>query len=299
MLRNLKYMLIFSTVFVCCENHSPFGPEADGLVALQLNFLGRPIRSGKLHKLPVHNFSHLMVEIYSEEITSSTAEISPLATTTIKIDSSATAFEGRLTLPAGEKRFLVVRLFESKQDNIAESSVLSYCGKTRNVSIFPGKSNEVTVDLFPVPIKNRRVVFWLESAQMEPETLVAEVPFLLASLDSIRGIQFDLVFEPAVVRTDSISKNEVTRQFSDILYNETTNQGTRIIMFDQTQNSPWLTPNSDACAAPIALFQLNVRVTNPTLEAVEMSIERAIVSIRNFEEIEVFAIPARIFRQSN
>lgn len=294
-----KYFLIFLLVAGSCDHRSPVNPENAAELALQLNFRGYPVRNGAVQKISNRVFTHLTVEIYADEFTPTRAfEVTPIAASTIEIDSASTAFEGRLTLPAGENRFLLARLFESLDDSmtILDSTAVSYCGKVRDLTIHAGQINEITLDLFPVPIKNRRVVFSIESAPIDAEYQTAEIPVRLASLDSIRGIQFDLTFEPSVAATDSMTKAEATLPFSNVQFNDLPTGGTRFLVFDQTANSPWLVPLGTACADPTPLFKIHVNITDPNQEIIQISMERAVVSPQNFAELDVFVIPGRIFR---
>jgi hypothetical protein len=299
--QSLKLGFTSFLVLCACSGQSPVNPETDGLVALELNFVGRPVRTHFLSKTAAHPFTHLMLEIYEKEITAdSPADLAPLATATIEIDPAATTFEGRLALPAGDKRVLLARLFETagEASALSDSTVVSYCGKIRDLSILPGQVNEIVLDLFPAPIKHRRVVFWLESVQISPEANTAQIPVRIATLDSLRGFQFDLAFEPPRVSTDSISKNDAARLFSTIQFNDIPGARTRILMFDQTPGSPWIVPLANACAPPVSLIGVHVRWSEHQ-EIIQVTMEQGIVSAQNFKDLEVYAIPAQIIQKSN
>lgn len=294
-------LLLFALLLVStgCDQ-TPVNPGRAGIIDLKLNFIGRPVSSANLAKA-AHLFTHLTLEVFATESAVNTPnDLAPLAAVTIELDSNATSFEGRLTLPAGENRFLVAKLYEKSgaTSALAESSVVSYCGKKNNLSIQAGQVNEITLDLFPAPIRHRRVVFWVESVQAELARNTAEIPVKIATLDSLRGLQFDLVFDPPDVTTDSVSRKEAAGLFSTVQFNDIPNRGVRILLFDQTTNSRWILPLSSPCFAPVLLFGVQVRLPE-AYEIIQVTMEEIIVSTQNLKNLEIYVVPAQILRKSN
>lgn len=294
MIHNLKWLFIALLLVSTGCDQTPVNPGRAGMIDLKLNIIGKPV--GYLAKA-AHPFTRLTVEVFTTENTA--ADLAPLAAVTIELDTNTTAFEGRLTLPAGENRFLLAQLYEKSGTTsaLAESSVVSYCGKKNNLSIQAGQVHEITLDLFPAPIRHRRVVFWLESVQPELTAGTTGLPVKIATLDSLRGLQFDLVFNPTGVTTDSVSRKEATALFSSIQFNNISG-GTRILLFDQSTQSHWILPLPDACFASVLLFDVRVRLPKD-YEIIQVTMEKVIVSTRNLESLEVFVVPAQILRKSN
>lgn len=302
-IRQFKISAILLALYLmACQNQAPISPGNSALIELRLNLIGEQITQPGFLKYSPSNFTRLNVLVYAEgAVTDCLDEREPLVTKALEISPDDGTFEGILTVPAGENRLFVVKLFEQ---SLADTGItvnptvfLSYCGRQAGVSIQTGEVHTISVDLYPVPVQQKRVVFWVYSVSLAVDSSRISLPIGVATLDSLRGLQFDLRANPSIVKIDSVYAAETGPQFSNLLFNHIPEQGDRVIIFDQTNRYHALPPVYDACAVPIPAFLLDVTLDTEQIyetSLIDIFLQSGVVSVKDFHNLEVYAIDGQI-----
>jgi len=304
MWHNLTRFSIFIVgVFVMlnCQNLTPLKVSDGGKVNLTFNFVGKEITQNDLKKLSAARFTRILIAAYqSGNFLDPRREEEPVTILEIELAPQATRFEGQLNLPAGSDWRLVVSLFEAVDaEAILPGEILealSYTGRRDGITVLPEKVSEITINLFPVPIPNRRVVLWAGTTG-SPTNLSEVLPIGIATMDSLRGIQFDLEFNPPVITTAAVNATELAKNFSDLHFNNLPGKGTRILLFDQTANQTPVVPLVAVTALPEPLLEVILKktdTTNASNQIIQVSFNNGIVNAPGYRYLEVFAVPGEI-----
>ncbi|MBN1350240.1 hypothetical protein JXJ21_12570 [candidate division KSB1 bacterium] len=272
---NSKILLLFILLFLVSISYmscdrQPTSPETTGQVNLHFEIAGRQLNGNTYLMKPAHSFTRVVIEVYSSSDAVSVSSIAqtPVARLEVALSASDTEFEGKLLVPAGEKQLLVAKLYENRGESeltsIANDEVISFYGR-QNVTVEAGAVVEARIELLPAPIKNERVVIHVGSVEAQRDTSAKYLPISVANLDSIRGIQLDLIFEttPSMFSTISVRKTARSQAFSNIDFNvlNTEDFQVRILMYDRTEGAALL-PLKDASASPGAVAELGFRIAS-------------------------------------
>ncbi|MCI0514910.1 hypothetical protein L0128_16975 [candidate division KSB1 bacterium] len=307
----MKFLWVFILFLVAifdwgCQNSSPVMPANEGLTQLHLEFVGAPITLPGLTKptmAEVSGYQKIVIAVYSEgEVTDDLQLRQPLASTEIQLAPNDTAFSGQLLAPVGSKRLFVVQLFEFQSkaaSNALDSTlILSYCGRKSGVLIELGKINQVSMQLYPVPIKRQRVVLWGLPSVAKLGATSFEFPVGIATLDSLRGIQFDMQFAREGMETEALSISPLGENFSDYDFNNLNERRTRIVLFDRTSNRGFMLPVADLCAVPMPLLQAKINLAEVPLKAndrLQIDLQNGRVTVAHNFNLAVYAVPGSLF----
>lgn len=290
-------------LFFNCQTNMSVDPSKIAHTIVNVQFTGFEITDLSINKSRMNPlaFEKIVIEVFEMgQVTDNLTRNQPMCRTEIDIEPGSSTFEGTIEVPAGENRLFIGKLFEKptqiipgEQDTL---SFISYCGRQAGVKIEIDRLNEVILQLYPVPIHGKRIVLWTWPITIKADK-IPPVPIGIATLDTLRGIQFDVDFNPQVLQIQSIEKTPVFDAFSDIYFNYINEIGTRIVTFNQTEQRNILYPVVDLCAEPSSFLNLNL-MTVPgqslNIQKIDLILKNARVSALNYVPLEVFLVPAVI-----
>ena len=290
-------------IWGCDTRHGIQNPEnaGAGSVALKFNFVGHALPSGAHLLKPgkAHSFTRVLVEAFSvAAVTEALSSENAIASAEIILTPTDSTFEARLDVPAVGEHLIVAKLYQtsSVSEDIEAADMLSFCGKTR-VTIIGGTSVDAAIDLFAVPIRGQRVVFQLEELRLDSDESMAWQPISISNLDSLRGIQFDLILAKQNLVSDSVQIRQLgtAASFSNadlsIIESSENELQVRILMYDRAQGTV-LPPIVDACAGAQVVMELGFQITSEAVSVEPVSIPTAfsgaLVTTTDFSPIEVW-----------
>jgi len=279
----------------------PNAPEETGALQIHFQIADYAVLNPEL--LRKHSqataFSRIELAVYhagTQSVSAISAE--PIAWLELNLAPSDTAFKGILKVPAGADHLLIARLFEAlpEENNpgAAELSTLSFCGR-QQITVTPGTTVEAEVRLFPVPIRNERIVLHLGPAEINTESRRVDIPLAIANLDSLRGIQFDLLASPISLAAPTIVPLGRLLAFdrieSSLLASHSDFLQLRVLIFDQS-TAALLQPIPDPCGKRqsdlMIQFQAEAMLENVSL--IQAQITGALATSAAHTSIEVWVV---------
>jgi hypothetical protein len=247
-----------------------------------------------------------VIEVYETGLVTDNLMLNqPISKTEIIIEPGSNTFEGTFEVPAGKNRLFIGKLFEKptreasgQQDSL---SFISYCGRQAGVTIEIDRLNEVVLQLYPVPIHGKRIVLWSWPVTIKAGT-IPPIAVGITTLDTLRGIQFDVDFNPQVLRIQSIEATLLSGMVSDFYFNDISGVGTRIIAFNQNEQRNIVFPIVDPCAEPFSFLNLNLKSIpgqSLNVQKIDLILKNARIAALNYVPLEVFFIPAAIAVETN
>lgn len=292
------YIIFVIIIHATCTNN-PNTPNDFGAINLNFNIVGHKISEANSLMKPLEwqAFTRLIIEVFSSAlVTDNLSNLESIAQLELQLSPNDTSFEGRLEVPAGEDQLLVAKLFQANFLSPAEavdvSETLTFCGR-KKISVTAGATVEVNVDLYPVPIRGKRVVIHIGSIELKTNDALKFLPLSVANLDSLRGVQFDMYLDSRYLKLNSVQKTERTATFSDANFNylASYNDEARILLFDKTEGAVLL-PVEEACVVPEPAVNLGISSSAEAEVAdnrlIPLTISRAIVTSTAFKTLEVW-----------
>lgn len=291
---NILILLIF--IAAGCVKQPVTPPGNLGQIELKLNFHGEAITQPEFSKRTAAAgayFSKMLIDIYETGTqTECLNEVMPFLTTELEIDMATGTFAGEFEVPAGNDRLLRLRLYETALTGDS-TQTLTYAGRRAGVEIAVDQINEIEMDLYPVPIKNKRIVLWVDPLQEIPDQSLLSVPVAVATADSLLGFQFDVEFIPADMEIEELQKTALSENFSDIHFNPVSEQSTRVVIFDRTDRRNALQPTCDVTAVPEPFVYLKTRSLDESVVGstnYSISLQNGVVNTIDFLPLEVWAV---------
>lgn len=296
-------LLILLIVLMNCQTHIPVEPFQMVPTIVNVQFNGYEITDRYLSKSGSHQasaFEKIKIEVYDiGQVTDNITQNQPIAVTEISIAAGATTFEGKIEVPAGKNRLFIGKLYEKTvQDTLA---FISYAGRQGGVAIEIDRLNEVTLPLYPVPIRGKRVVLWTWPVTIKANN-IPPVMVGITTQDTLRGIQFDVDFNPPVLQIQAIDTTALSSRISEIYFSNFQDVGTRIVAFSQSAQRDILFPVGDISAEPLAFMKMNlmIRPGQPlNIEKIGLIFKNARISALNYVPLDVFFVPAMLTIATN
>ncbi len=310
MAKNFAGVLIsFFLFFLNCQTPLPVDPSSTAQTIVKVQFNGVEITDLNLHKSGLNcllAYEKIVIEVYETGLVTDNLMLNqPISKTEIVIEPGSNTFEGRLEVPAGKNRLFIGKLFEKptqgavgQQDTL---SFISYCGRQAGVTIEINQLNEVVLQLYPVPIRGKRIVLWTWPVTIKAG-IIPPVAMGISTMDTLRGIQFDVDFKPQVLRIQSIEGTLLSGMVSDFYFNDISEVGTRIVAFNRTEQRNIVFPIIDPCAEPFSFLRINLKTISGqslTVQKIDLILKNARISALNYVPLEVFFIPAAIAVEIN
>jgi len=299
------WFILLVLVHINCAN-SPNAPGKFGSLNLNFHITGHKIsgNTSLVKSTESLSFSRIIIEVYpsGSAATDNVSARESIARLELELTPNDIEFEGSLEVPAGENHLVIVRLFQTDFSTPAStgdaSEKLTFCGR-KTISVAAGSTVEANIDLYPLPIRGRRVVIHIGSIEMKADASLKLLPVSVANLDSLRGIQFDMYLNSQYIKLNSTQKTERTAAFSDVNFNylESYNDEVRVIIFDRTKGAALL-PIKDECAIPDPIVYLGISLSPETdvtnRISIPLTISRVIVTSTAFNPLEVWVVDGEL-----
>jgi len=279
--------VIFMTT--CAKRSNPLLPTGSGNLGIQLSFKGRNITKadalGKLSSTLSGNqaINKIVIRVL-ESVNGNT-----LALTEIDIQPGQESFAADLTVPTGENRIIEVEALEQFNN----SSTITYRGRRDSIRVPVDSTITVSIEIFPIPIPDRRIVLYVGDGSGMPGSQGNRVGISLTNLNSVRGIQFDLIYNGNSFLPDTVDGSDIINSFSNIEARILDSGRYRVLIFDQNSNPPAEIPPVTDTLSPVPLVDILMNVNIQTSAGVTetLRLENAVATDSNLNNLEVFAVP--------
>jgi len=303
--KNLVLALLIALAGLQChENSSPLSPRDGAPVDLRLSFhgrlLSRPAEFGKARQRPsgVQRISLIVARVFASEAGA------VLDSVTIPLDSEQQTFRADLTVPSGPGRVVEVDAFEEIIDDDDEGNlfafVLAWRGRKVGINVLRRDTVRVAVQLFPVPILGQRVVLEVSDGAGTRGSTGNPVALALANLDRIQGLQFDLLYNNALVAPARFNPLGRIAGFNSIRADTVLDQTEsrrvyRVLIFDQ-RNPPGEIAPVGRTLEPETIAQMLFNVASGTGAATDtLKLVSAVATTANLRQLEVMTRGEGIF----
>lgn len=279
--------VIFMTT--CAKRSNPLLPTGSGHLGIQLSFKGRNItKADALGKLSSTLSGNQAINKISIRVLES-VNGNTLASTEIDIQPGQESFAADLTVPTGENRIIEVEALEQFNN----SSTITYRGRRDSIRVPADSTITVAIEIFPIPIPDRRIVLYVGDGSGMPGSQGNQVPIFLTNLNSVRGIQFDLIYNGNSFLPNTVDGNDIINSFSNIEARILESGRYRVLIFDQSSNPPAEIPPVTDTLSPVPLVDILMNVNIQTSAGVTetLRLENAVATDSNLNNLEVFAVP--------
>ncbi len=296
----LTILILFEFMTSCSKVSDPYSPDQSAKLNISLNFPGRytaghSALGSSLNSYLAKNINAVITKITIDVFDGTSSESIASADAVINIENRT--FSAELDVPVGEERIVEVRIFESFAEasgvNLLDTN--TWIGRESGVSIEPNITTNLEIDLYPLPVKGRRVVVQVSNGSGTQGSRGNPVEISISNLDNLRGVQFDLIYNRIILQPESVSVGQNLTNFrvdAEVLSTVIGGNGVyRIIVFSDNNASAEI-PVVDKADNFEPLLIVNFQVLNTGGGSSQLLIDdiNSVVTDSNYNLYQLFSI---------